>query len=203
MGSAEDDRLLELSLRAFVEALGAPEPAPAGGSAAALGTQLAAALVAKCARLSTRQLAHEAPSLAERALAIRDEAARLVTADADAYGRFLATRRHAADSVPALAAAAATVAIPLRIAELALEVAERARLLAERGNPRLRGDAIVAVELASAAAHAASALVVENLGPDVADPRRGRASELARDAARHAEAARSSQRPPGPVDDTR
>jgi formiminotetrahydrofolate cyclodeaminase len=68
--------------------------------------------------------------------------------------------------------------VPLAVAEAAAEVAVLAKLVAEEGNDRLRGDALVAAELAGAGARGAAQLVAINLaGRD--DPRVRRAQDLA------------------------
>jgi formiminotetrahydrofolate cyclodeaminase len=68
--------------------------------------------------------------------------------------------------------------VPLAVAEAAADVAVLAALVAHEGNDRLRGDALVAAELAEAGARAAAELVAINLaGSD--DPRIGRAKDLA------------------------
>ena len=68
--------------------------------------------------------------------------------------------------------------VPRAVAEAGAEVAVLAALVAQEGNDRLRGDALVAAELAGAGARGAAELVTINLaGRD--DPRIGRAKDLA------------------------
>jgi formiminotetrahydrofolate cyclodeaminase len=80
--------------------------------------------------------------------------------------------------------------VPLVIAETGAEVAKVAALLAEEGNPNLRGDVITAVVLADAGVRAAAALVEINLSAgNVDDDRIQRARELVSAAARTAQQA--------------
>jgi methenyltetrahydrofolate cyclohydrolase len=77
--------------------MAAGKPAPAGGSAAALTVAQAAALCAKTARLSARQLnADRADQLTTEADRIRTTAVGLVDQDARAYGGVIEHARKAA-----------------------------------------------------------------------------------------------------------
>jgi formiminotetrahydrofolate cyclodeaminase len=141
---------------------------------------MAAGLVAMAARL-----AHEWPKaseVVERADVLRSQLAALALADEDAYTKVIGALRLPQDSPsrPAELEAALSGAadIPLAIAEAGAEVAVLAALVAREGNDRLRGDALVAAELAEAGARGAAELVAINLaGRD--DPRIGRAKDLA------------------------
>jgi formiminotetrahydrofolate cyclodeaminase len=141
---------------------------------------MAAGLVAMAARL-----AHEWPKateVIERAEVLRSQMATLALADEDAYAKVIEALRLPPESParPAQLEAALSDAanVPLAIAEAAAEVAMLAALVAQEGNERLRGDALVAAELAKAGARGAAELVAINLaGRD--DPRIGRARDLA------------------------
>jgi len=83
---SSEDSYAGLSVGAFLDALAAGAPAPAGGSAAALVLAQAAALCAKSARLSGRQLtASRAAELTAEAEQIRGTAASLIDEDPRAY----------------------------------------------------------------------------------------------------------------------
>src|ERR687883_2052573 len=84
---------LDLPLGRFLDLLASREPAPAGGTSAAIAVALAAALSSMSARLSTDHLGEEAPALAERAEQLRGEVLPLARADAAAYGRVLEAYR--------------------------------------------------------------------------------------------------------------
>ena len=131
------------------------------------------------ARISTGQLS-DADKLRQRAEALKERAAPLAQADANAYGRVIEAQREGGDVQAALSEAAD---VPLEVAEVGAEVADLAVQLIENGNPNLRGDALTAVLLAEAGTRAAVALVEINLSAaDVEDGRLDRARELARSA---------------------
>jgi methenyltetrahydrofolate cyclohydrolase len=192
---------LDMRVGEFLDQLAAARPDPGGGSAAALAVALAAALCAMTAELSVRQLA-EAPQLASHAHGLLRRAAPLAQADSDAYGDVLAARRAPGEPAGAprgeriAAALARASGVPLEVAELGGKVAALAADIAAGGNPAVRGDALVAAELAAAAAQAATALVRINLARMPDDPRLTRAADAARlatQAARRAgEAARAA-----------
>jgi len=187
---------LDMRVGEFLDELAAAQPAPGGGSAAALAVALAAALCAMTAELSARRLAH-APQLAADARGLLRRAAPLAQADADAYGGVLAAQR--APDEPAggsrqqriSAALAQASAVPLEVAEIGDRVAALATEIAAGGNPSVRGDALTAARLAAAAAQAAAALVRINLAGVPDDPRSAQASHLADRAARLAAQAES------------
>jgi formiminotetrahydrofolate cyclodeaminase len=171
---------LDLPLRTFLDLVASDNPAPGGGSVAAVAVALAAGLSGMAARLSAGQLAD---GLAARADALRRRVAPLAEADAESYGRVLAayrepdseTRRERASD--ALSGAAD---VPLAVAEVGSEVAGIAARLVEEGNPNLEGDAIAALLLAEAGVRAATVLVEINLSSaNMEDDRLGRANELA------------------------
>ena len=177
------DSYAGLPVGAFLEALAAGSPAPAGGSAAALVLAQAAALCAKSARLSARQLtAERAAALTDEAEQILATAASLIDEDSRAYRAVIEQIRRRAggsDAADRLAAALSGAAeVPMRLVELAVPVASLAAALAADGNPALRGDTITAALLAHAAAGSAAALVSINLADAPGDPRPARAAEL-------------------------
>jgi formiminotetrahydrofolate cyclodeaminase len=157
---------LQESIERFLDRTASAEPAPSGGSVAAVAVAMAAGLVAMAARL-----AHEWPQaneVVERAEVLRSQMATLALADEDAYAKVIEALRLPSDSParPAELEAALSGAadVPLAVAEAGAEVAVLAALVAQEGNDRLRGDAaeLVAINLA---------------GRD--DPRIGRAKDLA------------------------
>jgi methenyltetrahydrofolate cyclohydrolase len=168
---------LDMPLGEFLAALAAAEPAPSGGGAAALSVALGAGLCAMSAGLSGRQLGARAGGLRADAERLRDRAASLIQADADAYAGVLTARR-AGDVAEVAAALAAATAVPMQIAELGAEVAALAGRLAADSNPSLRGDVITAALLARAGVAAAAALVHINLAEAPDDDRSGRALRL-------------------------
>jgi formiminotetrahydrofolate cyclodeaminase len=171
---------LQEPVERFLDRIASAEPAPAGGSVVAVAVAMAAGLVAMAARL-----AHgwpKANEVVERAEALRSRMATLALADEDAYARVTEALRlpPASPSRDAELAAALSGAadVPLAVAEAATEVALLATLVAQEGNERLRGDALIAAELAEAGARGAAELVAINLA-GLDDPRVGRAKDLA------------------------
>lgn len=184
----------ELGNREIGEALAAlaspREPAAAGvasavtAAAAAGVVELAAGLAAK--RIAAedsggrgdavdrmRELAQQAGKLRERLLVYADE-------DARAYAR-VAKAREGQERSRALDRASDP---PLAIAESAAAIAERAAEVADAGDWDFTADAVVAGELAAAAARGCAQLVEANRAGDPGDPRPGRARAAADLAAR-------------------
>jgi methenyltetrahydrofolate cyclohydrolase len=180
--------LLGKTLREGLVAL-ASEGSPGGGSAAGLVGALSAALVAMAARASTETWP-EAVGIAVQADVLRDRLVALAQSDADVYGRALRTLAHPEEIPPdrrdhELGAALAEAAgAPLAIAGAAADVALVAAETADRGEPRARADAQVALVLAAAAAQAAAHLVAENLAASEEDARVREARAAAAVAAR-------------------
>jgi formiminotetrahydrofolate cyclodeaminase len=184
---------LDLPLRAFVDGLAAEEPAPGGGSAAALAVAMAAALIAKVARASPSWLEREsAVAQAER---LRQRTAPLAQADAEAYEEALAALNLPSELEPEVRGMAIgevlgrAVEVPLAIADAGADAAVLAAVAAERGTLDRRADAIAAALLASAGTQVAAHLVAVNLvvTPEDDRVRRARAvAEVASAAARSA-----------------
>ncbi len=152
------------TLDGWIDQLASVEPAPGGGSAAALAGALAAALVAMVGRLTSSRKAYAAVAeefrgITDEAERLRPELRRLVDEDAAAYQDVMAAykrlkgteaevkaRQEAIDR--ALLAAAE---VPLRTARAAARVAELARRAAEAGNKNAVCDAGVGALLAMSA----------------------------------------------------
>ena len=171
---------LQEPVERFLDRIASAEPAPAGGSVAAVAVAMAAGLVAMAARLAHKWA--KADEVVERAEALRSRTATLALADEDAYTKVIEALRLPPDSPSRAAELAAALSgaadVPFAVAEAAAEVAVLAALVAQEGNDRLRGDALVAAELAGAGARGAAELVAINLaGRD--DPRVRRARDLA------------------------
>lgn len=183
---------LDMAVGRFLDALSATTPDPSGGGVAALAVALAAGLCVMTAGLSARHLP-EAQRLAEQARELRDRAAPLAQADAEAYRAVLAVlrARDTAAPNPSQIAAALSQAcvVPMEVAEIGAEVATVAAAVASGGNPNVRGDAVTAALLAAAGSRAAAALVLINLAGAEGDDRPSRAERLAAEAARLAASA--------------
>lgn len=167
---------LELPLERFLEILAAREPVPGGGGAAAVSVALGAALAAMAARYSGSRL-DDAGELASKADVLRATVQSLIEKDAAAYSRVLEIYR--SDDRGGLSEALSAAAdVPLSIAIAGAEVSELGVLIAEHGNPNLRGDAVTAVLLAESGACAAGLLVNLNLElAHIEDERRARSRD--------------------------
>jgi formiminotetrahydrofolate cyclodeaminase len=161
----------------------ASDPAPGGGSSAAVAAALGAALLEMTAGLA------DEPEIAARAAELRAAALELADRELASYAPVLEAMRlpespERADRIAeALAEASQT---PLAIAEAAAEAAQLGAQVSAASKPAIRGDALAGVLIAESAAIAAASLVEVNLaggeGPDLA---------RARDARRRAEEARA------------
>jgi methenyltetrahydrofolate cyclohydrolase len=162
----------------------ASDPAPGGGSSAAVTAALGAALLEMSAGL-----AGEA-DIVERASELRVTALDLADRDMSSYAPVIEAMRLPAgipDRDERIAAALAEAShTPLAIAEAAAETAQLGAQVIAVCKPAIRGDALAGVLIAEAGAVAAASLVEVNLsggdGPDLA---------RARDARRRAEEARA------------
>ena len=187
--------MAELGSRGIAEALdvlASPRDPAAAGVASAITAAAAAAVLELAAGLAARrvteqgrndeadrmrEVAQQAGKLRARLLAAADEDARAyagVTKAREGHERARALDR-ASDP-------------PLAIAEGAAAVAERAAEVADAGDWSFSADAVVAGELAAAAARGCAQLVEANLAGESGDPRPARARAAADLAERASEA---------------
>lgn len=166
----------DLTLRAFLDRLAAPEPVPGGGSASAVAGALGAALVAMVGHLSEGRPAyaeHEATirAAARAGASLVDRFLALADADAAAYARLAAAfrlPRTTADEAKARrievgAAAREAAEVPLAILVVCRELLQAADALAGRSNRNAASDLAVASLLGEAAAEGAARNVAANL----------------------------------------
>ena len=144
---------LDLALKDFLDAVPARTPAPGGGAVAAIALSFAAGLTAMAARFAPDDWGRRA-EVVGRAEELRALAEPLADADAEAYGAFMANRSDRTTE--------RIVAIPFELAGIAVEVAELAVVVADEGNPNVRGDAAAGADLAAAAASISARLVAIN-----------------------------------------
>jgi formiminotetrahydrofolate cyclodeaminase len=170
----------------------ASDPAPGGGSSAAVAAALGAALLEMSACLETARGDSDIDGdVASRSRELRAQALELADRDLSSYAPVLEAQRLPAGSpvrAERLEAALTEASLtPLAIAENAAETAALAARVTATCNPAVRGDALAGVLIAEAATAAAASLVEVNLargdGPDLARVR-------ARDARRRAQEAR-------------
>jgi formiminotetrahydrofolate cyclodeaminase len=159
--------LTDLTLREFAQDLGSEKPAPGGGSASGLAGALAASLVQMVGHLS----GEGQEELISRSRSLADELLDLVNRDTEAFNRVMAAFRlpktteeeKKARRAEIQAATRLATEVPLKIAELSLEVLALAEQMAFRGNKNALSDAGVAGLLGVAACRGAAYNVLINL----------------------------------------
>lgn len=166
----------------LLDALAAQEPAPGGGSAAALVGAVAAAVCAKVARFA------DDPGAVAQAAALCRRLTQLAEEDAHVFATALGELGRRDDDFKLGRALDAAAEAPLRIADACVDVAELAGSLASRGAPELQPDARAAAALAAGAARGAAVLVEANLAVAPDDDRVRRARKLSEEAAVAADA---------------
>jgi formiminotetrahydrofolate cyclodeaminase len=153
------------SLSAWLDAVAAPPPSPAGGSAASIAAALAAALATMVAGL-TREKESYAPmherarEVVERAAPLRAELLALAVRDAEAFEKFL--RARGAARTEALREAAM---VQLELLEGAATASDLAATMAVVGVRSALGDAATSAFLAAAAARSAYWAMRADLDP--------------------------------------
>lgn len=176
LDNLHDNQILENRLQAgsptgaglndFIAATAASTPTPGGGSAAALGGALGAALVQMVAGLTVgrkkyREVHEEAEAIRQQAEALRQRLTDAIAADAEAFESLMQVTRDKLLTGEARAAAleAATrhaAEVPRQVAQISLEVARLALAIVKIGNLNAVTDAASAAYLAQAAASAAT-----------------------------------------------
>lgn len=166
----------EKSLQAFLDQVASAEPAPGGGTVAALSGALGASLVAMVCRLTIGKKGYEAASaemqtLLSRAEALQRELTDLMQADTDAYARVMeafklpkTTEDERGTRARAIQVALQHAAdVPLRVAECCAQVLELARAVVEQGNKNAISDGGVGALMAKAGLQGAVFNVLINL----------------------------------------
>lgn len=169
------DSYLDLPLGKFLDLVAAREPAPGGGSVAAVTVALSGGLVEMAARFAMGRI-DDSDRIIGDAARLRRRAAELAELDAQVYGQVIAaTSEEGRHDDPSLgeervrAALHRASEVPLEIAELGAETARLAARLAADGNPNLRGDSVTALRLAEAAVVSAANLVAINVAAGQGD----------------------------------
>jgi formiminotetrahydrofolate cyclodeaminase len=157
-----NDPYLTSTVADLLDDLAERTPAPGGGAACALTCAMGAALVEMATSFGSAQ---GLELVRDRAHAIREEVSGLAFADGQAYGSVLEALRMDAGEQRAQClddAVAGAIGVPMRVLELASEVAMLAADVAETGNRNLEGDALAGSLLAEAAARSAATLAQLN-----------------------------------------
>lgn len=168
--------LSELSIKAFLEKTASGSPVPGGGSIAALGAAVAAALLEMVANLTAGKKGFEAVDLemrelAEEAARFREKLIRDIDRDSEAYEVVLSAYRLPGDiegrkeeRTRAVQAALKNAAlVPLEVARDACRIMELAGKAVKKGNPNAVTDAAVGIMMARTAALSALYNVKINL----------------------------------------
>jgi len=149
-------KLVDLSVRDFVEETASESPAPGGGSVSAAAGAMGAALGTMVANLSAAKKGkeweerwEEFSNWAERGKAAHAELLRLIDDDTDAFNKIMAAfglpkgtdEEQAARSAAIQAATREAILVPLRVMEVSLEAMEVAKAMAESGLPASVSDA--------------------------------------------------------------
>jgi formiminotetrahydrofolate cyclodeaminase len=185
-----------LPLGELLEEVSSAEPMPGAGYCAAVTLEMAAGLVAMAARASRADWG-EGRGAAAQATTLRERIAPLAERNVNAYREAVALLGGGGSAGGGSAgdeslrdALTRAAGVPLEIAEVAVDVAALAAVVAERGDQAMRADAVSAALLAEAAARAAATLVEVNLGTTSSDERVARARDLAGSATAAAQRAR-------------
>lgn len=170
-------RLVDMTLRAFVEETASESPAPGGGSVAATLGALGAALATMVANLSSHKRGWderwaEFSDWAEKGKAAHSALLALVDEDTDAFNALMAAfglpkgtdEEKAARAAAIQNATRGAIEVPLRVMSTALASMEVIRAMAEIGNPNSVSDAGVGALCARSAVLGAGLNVRINLG---------------------------------------
>jgi formiminotetrahydrofolate cyclodeaminase len=170
-------KLTDKPVTNFLDELASNAPAPGGGSVAALGGALGAALISMVCNLTLGKKGYEEvqgdiEDLLAQSEALRQELTELLEQDVAAYTAYsLAaklprnTDEEKAERTKAVQAALKNATmVPMRIAEAAVQVMDLCMPTAEKGNKWAVSDAGVAVLMAEAALRSAALNVLINLG---------------------------------------
>jgi formiminotetrahydrofolate cyclodeaminase len=169
-------RFADLTVSAFTDALASAEPTPGGGTAAAVGGAMGAALLMMVAGLpKTRHNSDEERAKLGEARAaltsVRERLLVLADTDSDAYNQVISAYRLAKESDADKAARRSAIQSAMKSAtEAPLETLRTvaaamgyAKTIAQCGNPSAASDVRVALELLEAAGAGAAANVDINL----------------------------------------
>jgi glutamate formiminotransferase/formiminotetrahydrofolate cyclodeaminase len=173
---AEPSRLVNMTLRGFINELSADSPAPGGGSVSALAGAMGAGLAAMVANLSHAKKGMEARQpdferIAVRGQQLKDKLLAAVDADTAAFDKLLDAMRMRKETPEEIAARDAAlneatvgaIEIPLGVLESCPEVIELCREIGKIGLQASLSDAGVGTQVARAAAAGAYQNVCINM----------------------------------------
>lgn len=170
-------KFTQKSVGEFLDKLASRAPVPGGGSSAALGGALAAALISMVCNLTVGKKKYadvegEIKGLLARSEALRKELTELLEEDTQVYAKVSRAykmpreteeeKRARAEAIQAALKDATDV--PMRVAEACVGVLDLCTPVAEKGNVRIVSDVGVAALLAEASLRSAALNVLINLG---------------------------------------
>ncbi len=169
--------LTEKPVTIFLDELASSAPAPGGGSVAALGGSLGAALVSMVCNLTVGKKKYadvqdDIKALLDRAETLRHELIGLLEADVEVYTKVSKAMKMPRDTEEQKAvrsaamekALKAATEVPMKVADACVQVIDLYRPAAEKGNVNAVSDAGVAVLMAEAGLRSAALNVLINLG---------------------------------------
>ena len=170
-------KLTDKPVTSFLDDLASSLPAPGGGSVASLAGALGAALVSMVCNLTLGKKGYEEVQgdihdLLAQSESLRQEMTNLLEADVAAYTAYSQTAKMPRDTEEQKAARNAAMQaalknatmVPIRIAEVAVQIMDLCMPAAVKGNKWAVSDAGVAVLMAEAALRGAALNVLINLG---------------------------------------
>ncbi len=168
--------LVEDPVCSFLDRLASSAPAPGGGSAAALGAAIGAALLSMVANLTLGKKKYanvqdDIQRILSRSEALRQRCVDLLEDDIAAYSRVAEAYKMARDTAPQQEARNAAIqealkgatAVPMKLAEASVEILHLCPESADKGNIRAVSDVGVGALMAEAALRAAALNVWINL----------------------------------------
>lgn len=167
---------IDQPLRSYLDDLASSQPAPGGGSTAALSGAMGAALASMVCRLTLgksdyAQVQQEIEELLGQSERLRSRFQQLMQEDIEAYGRLSASYKlprttdeeRAARTVAIQEQLAGAALVPLEVAERAAELVQYCQRIAEIGNTTVLSDVAAGALLAASAAEGAALMVRINL----------------------------------------
>ena len=154
------------TLSEYLERLGAREPVPGGGSAAALSAAMGASLLAMSTRYSmgkgkSKAIEHRFEKVIAAAIEARDRLTDIVTKDSQAYLNVVAARK-AGDTSALREANRAAAKVPQELIKACRSLLKNVPFLKKEANRYLVSDVIAAEIFLNAAMKAAQAMVEAN-----------------------------------------
>jgi formiminotetrahydrofolate cyclodeaminase len=169
--------LSEKPITTFLDELASSAPAPGGGSAAALGAAIGAALVSMVANLTVGKKKYadvqdDIQRILARSEALRHKCLELLESDVAAYTEVSVAYKMPRDTEEQKAARSAAIqkalkgatAVPMELAEACVEILNLCPESTEKGNVRAVSDVGVGALMAEAALRSAALNVLINLG---------------------------------------